>query len=304
MTDHVDLDVLAALSEGLLDSAEAGQAQRHLRGCTTCTARAAALGEVPAALRRVSEAQPPPVPAWVAERLDAALAAEAGSDGLAAGAGSGLAAEARPDLAAPTPPPPDHVPAIADARQRRRRGHWPASGILRPLGAAAAVCLLAGGGYALFRAATPSATSTAASAPHRSAAATAPANRANPLIRHQATVPGATSPEVLRSGINYQPTQLQGQVESVLRQTSGERHYGGTGQHFAQLPADLRGCVQRVIGDQQPTLVDEASYRGQSATVIVTPEANGPGGEVWVAGSGCSAGRADVLAQTSVSTIP
>ena len=297
MTDHIDLDALASLSEGLLDSTEAESARRHLRGCSTCAARAEALSELSAALRRASDAEPPPIPAWVARRLDAALAAEAGSDGLAA--------ERGPDLTAPSGPEPDHVPSIADARQRRQRGRGPGNRVLRPLGAAAAACVLAGGGYAVFRAAAPSATGTAASAAHRPAATATARNRANPLIPgSQAPVSGPTSPDLIHSSIDYQPGQLQAQVESVLRQTSGERHNGGTSQHFAQLPANLRGCVQRVVGDQQPTLVDEASYRGQPATVIVTPKANGPGGDVWVAGPGCSAGQADVLTESSLSTIP
>lgn len=293
MTDHIDPDVIAALGEGLLGRREAGRARLHLHSCANCAAQAAALAEVPAMLRRISEAEPPPVPPWVAERLDAALAAEA----LTAGTGA--------NGTAPAEQAPAEVPSIADGR-RRRRGRGPDSRLLRPLAAAAAVCLLAGGGYAVFRAAAPHASGTSAAVSHRPAATATP-HGGGPLIKgggSPTASPGTTTPEVIRSGVNYQPAQLQAQVESELRQTAPQRHQGGTGQNSPQLPASMNGCMQRVIGAQQPTLVDEATYRGQRATVIVTPEANGPGGEVWVTGAGCSAAHSDVLAHTSVSSIP
>jgi hypothetical protein len=286
MTDHVSLDVIAALREGLLEPREAKRARAHVQACSTCAARDEELQRVPAALRRIADAEPAPVPPWVAQRLDAALAAEAGSDGIAPA------------------PLPDDVPSIAGASGSGRRGRGPGSRLLRPLAAAAAVCLLAGGGYAIFRAAEPPA-GTRSAALHRatpSASATAP-NRGGPLIEPRTVVPGATSPQVIHSGIQYQPAQLQAQVESVLRQTAADRH-GRTGKPETPMPGGLHTCVQRIIGSQQPTLVDEASYRGQPATVIVTPEANGPGGEVWVAGQGCSSAGGDVIAHTSINWIP
>lgn len=288
MTDHISLEVIAALGEGLLDPQEAGQARLHLRNCFTCAAREAELAEVPAALRRIAEAGPPPVPAWVAERLDAALAAETGSDGTAPAGAS-----------------PDHVPSIADAR-RRRGGRD--SRVLQPLAAAAVVCLFAGGGYALFRAIEqpPGAgSSAAASRPVASSVATPP-KRGGPLAAPQASPSSVNVPQLVHSGINYQPAQLQAQVESMLRQTAGERHNGSSpgSPHGTELPAGLQGCVRRIIGAQQPTLVDEASYHGQPATVVVAPQPNGPGGQVWVAGPGCSAARSDVLARAPISSIP
>ena len=145
MTDHIGLDDIAALDEGLLAPEEADRTRLHLQNCPTCAAGEAALAEVPAALRGIAEAEPAPVPAWVAERLDAALAAEAGSDGTAT-------------VGAPVGAPPEHVPSIADAR-RRGDGGGRGSRLLRPLAAAAAIFLFAGGGYALFRAAAPSGSS-------------------------------------------------------------------------------------------------------------------------------------------------
>lgn len=287
MTDHLRVDVIAVLDEGLLDPGEAEQARLHLRSCSLCAGHQAALAGVPAALRKAGESEPPPLPAWVAARLDAALAAEAEAGRAAAAA--------------------DRLTSIAGARPRRSRPGRGRGALVRSLAAAAAVCLLGGGGYALFRAAAqpPSAGSTSAGA--RSGAASKPAPRGGPLIEPGATAPAIRVPRVTHSGTNYRPGQLQAQVESVLGQTprTGQPAPGESSSSPGMgLPTALQGCVQKVIGAQQPTLVDTASYQGQPATVIVAPQPNGPGGQVWVAGAGCSASHGDVLAHTAISSIP
>ena len=335
MTDHVGLDVIAALGEGLLEPPAAERARLHLRTCAACAASQAALAEVPAALRGLAQAEPPPLPAAVADRLDAALAAEIGAARAARAPGAALApaqvsqvpADGVPDAAATRAPvgagdgAPERLPSIAAAAAWRRRpgrrhpgpgygdanGHGRRTGrgrgamVLRPLAAAAAACLLAGGGYALFRVAGPSGTGTSsAAAPHRSASYVSAPNRGGPLIEPAPRASAASSPEVIHSGTSYQPAHLASQVETVLRQHLGT----GTGQSGAQAPAGLEGCLQRIAGARQPVLVDEASYRGQPATVIVVPQPAGPGGQVWVAGAGCSTARGDVLAQTAIRSVP
>jgi hypothetical protein len=300
MTDHVGLHVIAALDEGLLDQREAENARLHLLDCPACAAREAALAQVPAALLRLGQAEPPPIPAYVGARLDAALAAEVEA-----------ARAASPDTASPdraavpdVPDRPDRVPSIADAPGRRRPGVL----ALRPLAAAAAVCLLAGGGYALFRAEAPSSgPSSSVAAPHQAASTTRPIKRSGPLLEPGVQAPGASSPPLTHSGTNYQPGQLQAQAESVLRHMAGRSYHapaGPEGATAAPLPAGLEGCLRRITGGRPPTLVDEARYRGQPATVIVAPRPAGSGSQVWVAGPGCSAANGDVLAQTAISSIP
>jgi hypothetical protein len=314
MTDHVGLHVIAALDEGLLDVREAEHARLHLLDCPACAAREAALAQVPAALSRLAQAEPPPIPADIAARLDAALAAEVEAARAASpdtASPDHAAVPDAPDRAVPdraaVPDAPDHVPSIAEAPGRRRRR----PGVLapRPLAAAAAVCLLAGGGYALFRAEAPSSGpgSSVAAAPHQAASATRPAKRSGPLLEPGVPASGASSPPVTHSATNYQPGQLQAQVESVLRQNAGRSYHVPAGPAAATatpLPAGLEGCLQRITGGRQPTLVDEARYAGQPATVIVAPRPAGSGGQVWVAGPGCSAANGDVLAQTAISSIP
>jgi hypothetical protein len=69
---HPDLDTLADLDAGALDAAAAAEVAAHVSGCARCTRASAALGTVRVQLH----AQPrPEMPAVVAARLDATLAA-------------------------------------------------------------------------------------------------------------------------------------------------------------------------------------------------------------------------------------
>jgi len=74
MTDsvHPAPGVLADLAEGLLGGAELDVVRDHVDSCTQCRAELAALDEVRTLLAGVGE-DAPPMPAEVAERLDAAI---------------------------------------------------------------------------------------------------------------------------------------------------------------------------------------------------------------------------------------
>jgi len=73
---HYDLETLAELAEGLLDTATASRVRDHLAVCDPCGELLADL----AAVREVLAATPTPaMPMGVALRIDKALAAEAGS---------------------------------------------------------------------------------------------------------------------------------------------------------------------------------------------------------------------------------
>ncbi|MFI5528896.1 hypothetical protein ACIA8O_10125 [Kitasatospora sp. NPDC051853] len=73
-TDHPDVDLLADLAEDLADPGLVPALRSHLDGCADCTDTFAALAEVSELLGTVPA---PGLPAEVAERIDAALAAEA-----------------------------------------------------------------------------------------------------------------------------------------------------------------------------------------------------------------------------------
>ncbi|GHH70217.1 hypothetical protein GCM10018793_03910 [Streptomyces sulfonofaciens] len=72
---HPDVDEISALVEGLLSPAETEDIHRHLADCPDCSDVYASLEEVRALLGELSA--PIPMPDDVAERIDAALSAEA-----------------------------------------------------------------------------------------------------------------------------------------------------------------------------------------------------------------------------------
>ncbi len=73
LSPHLDLDTLADLAEGLLDEDQAASAGEHLASCSSCRERSAELADVS---RILAEAPMPPLPPELAQRLDAAIAAE------------------------------------------------------------------------------------------------------------------------------------------------------------------------------------------------------------------------------------
>ncbi|WP_327679034.1 zf-HC2 domain-containing protein [Kitasatospora sp. NBC_00458] len=128
---HPSVDELADLAEGLIEARDAAEALRHhLAGCPECRETADALAEVRTLL---GATEPPAMPADVAARLDAALAAAA-ADHAATGTGSapasgepgsapqtpGNAPQAPRD--APAPPRPPHAAPTPSAAPRTPPG--------------------------------------------------------------------------------------------------------------------------------------------------------------------------------------
>ncbi|MFF8769956.1 zf-HC2 domain-containing protein [Kitasatospora sp. NPDC015120] len=147
---HPGADELADLAEDLLPPVEADALRRHLAGCAECRETADALAEVRLLL---AGAGPEAMPADVAARIDAALAAAAEDAPAPAPAPS-------PPLPAPSPRPapaptaptaPPARPAATGpgraARPRRRRALL--------LGSAAALLALGLGGVLLARPSAP-----------------------------------------------------------------------------------------------------------------------------------------------------
>jgi len=190
---HVDEQTLAAFREGLLPARKATKITAHLATCQRCAEVDAQLAAVTTILARTPA---PPMPASLAARLDAALAAEiarsaaASLSEAASAAGAATPAGAAPPAGTATPAgapapasaaspagaPPDAA-APAPGRGGRRdgtaagrdtagrrdgpgRAPWRLS--LRLAAAAAAVVIVAGGGYAVAHLLSPSGTGTSA----------------------------------------------------------------------------------------------------------------------------------------------
>ena len=117
---HVDAETLAAFREDLLPRRRARRVAAHLEGCARCGELDARLADVTSVL---ASTPAPPMPAGLAARIEAALAAEAAATAQDAGASTtGGAADGRPGrLAEPgtagviapdaaTPGPGAHTP--------------------------------------------------------------------------------------------------------------------------------------------------------------------------------------------------
>jgi hypothetical protein len=275
---HPDSDVLAEFRAGLITGRSGARISAHLAVCERCAGLSEQLAEIPALLAAVPA---PAMPDAVARRLDSVLAAEA--------------ANRDSSERAVDPRSPDR------ATKPRPRRHWDFRLVaLRVLAPAAAVVVLAAGGYGLSRIGSGSTSSQAASSGVASAASSAqPGAAAVPSSAarsgHEA-VPAAQAPlafEVVTSGTYYHRATLRAQLEHEL--TLQAR--GAMGQPELA-SASVKGCVLRVTKHMTPVLVENAHYQGQPAVVIVAR--SGHGKAAWVIAPRCSANGDHVLATTTL----
>lgn len=329
MRGHADAETLAAFREDLLSRRKAGRVSAHLAACPRCAALDAQLAEVTALLTSTTA---PPVPDTLTARIEAALAAEAAArSGQAARSGAGV-----PRSAAPA----DTVPAgAADGRgtgasgaggRRGARGRGGARGTggrgpsrhapgrsrlaLRAAAVAAAVAVVAGGGYGVARLlspGSPAATGTAgpAAPPAARNPVTLPSMSARaggvgaPAAGEHTSSNGTAAPRLLSSGTNYQPGRLGAQAAAVLTQVERTaRGAASPGPLAAPLNSStglfpgLQFCLALVAPGQRPLLIDVARYHSHPAAIIVLPAtAHAPIRALAVA-PGCTATTAHVLA--------
>ena len=286
-TSHLDTDILAEFRAGLITGRRRRAIAAHVKGCARCTAADNQLAELSALLAAVPA---PVMPDSVAQRLDAALAAEVARKDEAERAGAHHSRDRRraPRLA--------RRPTLQLVRTR----------VLVP---AAAVVVLAAGGYGLSLIggqSSSSSSATAGSAAEPAAASAVPsAAQANGLTAPSASA-RAAEPGIQKSALglvpnatDFLPATLRSQLEAVLRVSAATSS--------APHPSEpLGACVRRLTSGVSPgtlKLIQSAYYQGRSAIVIIVSSGSGylawvvtPG---WVA-PGCSATSAGVLARTTL----
>jgi hypothetical protein len=279
---HPDSEVLAGFRAGLITGRDGDRISAHLAGCARCAGLCDQLAEVSALLAAVPA---PALPDAVAQRLDSVLAAEAARrtySERAVGDSAGNRAS--------SPHP---------------RRHWDFRLVaLRVLAPAAAVAVLAAGGYSLSRIGAGSTSSEATSSsagPAVSSAGVAAAPQAGalpsagPSARHS-MVPAFEAPVkfgVVTSQRDYLRATLRQQLEHELQLYP---RVLGNAQELA--PGPVQGCVLRVTGGAASlALVERARFQGQPAIVIV---ANGPHDTAWVAAANCSSASDRILATTTL----
>lgn len=276
--DHLSLDALAELQEGIADNADA--LRRHLDGCAVCRKRA---GQLRASRALLSTLPADPMPADVAARIDAALAAEAA-------------------------PAPKFGPG-ADIVPMRGRRSWLRGPNLAAAAAGVAVLALAS---ALVIGHNRGSKSPTESADKSRNTAAAPLAGAKP--------PGLKQ---WQTGANYNTTNRAGLVSGIVlgnpppfrsavnggagpapspsppvnspqTTSSGQTSYS---RDQLQDGPTVNACAELLVGHPvQPLAVDYARYDGVPAVILVLPGLQHPETNlsVYVIRSTCSDAAADL----------
>jgi hypothetical protein len=314
MTGHVSAQSLARYAEGLLRRGRATRIRAHLAACPQCAAEQARLAAVAVVLRDVPAA---PLPPAVAARLDAALIAESARRAAQPAGGAQGNGAAQP-AGAPEPadgPEPAGAGRSGDGGPGQARrpagpaGRWrwlQAPAAVRGLAAAAAVVVLGGVGYGIAQSVSSTSSglgtsSSASSGREAKPAAGVPGagpNGGSGMHQNSSAAGSATAIAVTRSGTRYQPGTLGRQAAAVLADhpPAAQGNAPGPAGPLARQGngAALQGCVHRIAAGRPVQLVDEGSYLGRSALIIVVQDHPSM---VYVTSPGCAATRAGVWAQ-------
>jgi hypothetical protein len=110
---------------------------------------------------------------------------------------------------------------------------------------------------------------------------------------------------LVHSKTPYRQGQLAHQVATVLQRYAAGS-LGPTPGKSGRLakPAErvtLQGCVDRVAPGATARLIDQSTYDGRPAIIIVVYAYPGHPATAFVVRPGCSAARSDLLAQTALS---
>ncbi|WP_328926595.1 hypothetical protein OG429_19650 [Streptomyces sp. NBC_00190] len=259
---HPDVSEISDLTEGLLSPARSAEVRRHLGDCALCADVRASLDEIRALLGTLPG--PARMPADIAGRIDAALAAEALLDSTTPQASDedtrpASAARPRPtsrDVSRETSPAGHPNGPSGPGRRRARRRIAVLTGL-----AGAAACAL---GIFLF-ADLSGPSSHDATARHETATSAA-----------QPPTDSAYTAQGLRGSVE----QLLGSGQGAKAATQGEQNntYGlentpapGIAPNDRQA-ASVPACVQRATGrPETPIAAERGSYQGTPAYLLVLP---------------------------------
>jgi hypothetical protein len=302
---HLDTDVLAEFRAGLITGRRGARIDAHLAGCGRCTALDEQLAGVSSLLASVAA---PAMPDSVARRLDAVLAAEVAQrsatqrDVTQRHAAQGHAAQndqaerARGDGTGESPAP---------RRPGGNRGFRLLA--LRVLAPAAAVVVLAAGGYGLSRinlgSSTESGTSSSAGGAARTATPTAAGN-AKSADHANAPAAGPSRAVVPRSAgltpANFSLVTGNRTLTraNLARQVRAELLVPVSARITKTPPKQLRGCVARLADGHALELVESVRFEDSPATLVVARI--GAKDTVWIAAQDCSGTYSHVLATTTL----
>ncbi|AXE27173.1 hypothetical protein C0216_30500 [Streptomyces globosus] len=294
---HPDVSEISDLAEGLLSPARSAQVRRHLAECPLCADVLASLEEIRSLLGTLPG--PPRMPADIAGRIDAALAAEALLDSTTPRAGAAVGAEAdgaeadaaaqpgasgASGAAAARPGgrrPSGHPDGATGPGRRRARRRIAVVAALAGAAACAVGILLAGG---LFGSGSPD---TAA-------------RTSDPRTTAQAPAGGTYTAQGLQDSVR----RLLGPADGAKKATppEGNSTFGAenapqsqglapgdraVGTDAADVPACVLGATRRT---EAPLAAERGSYQGREVFLLVLPHPGDAGRvDAYVVGTGCTA---------------
>jgi hypothetical protein len=295
---HLDTDVLAEFRAGLITGRRGTRIAAHLADCERCTV----LDEQLAGVRSLLASVPAPaMPDSVARRLDTVLAAEVAQRDTAR---REAVLQNRAERA-------DGDGARESTTPRRPDGNRGNRGFrlltLRVLAPAAAVVVLAAGGYGLSRinlgSSTGSSASTSAGSAARAAAPAAPASaKSGGSVKAPNAGPtkGAVSrPQgITAAGITVVTGHANLTHDGLAQQVRAQLAVPSSARATRAATSAERGCVLGLIGHHQLELVESVRFEGSPATLVVAR--TGARDMAWVATPDCSATHRHVLDTTSL----
>ena len=285
---HLDTDVLAEFRAGLITGRRGARIAAHLAGCGRCTLLDEQLAGVCALLASVPA---PAMPDSVARRLDTVLAAEVAQRGAVQ---ENRAERADGDGARESPAP---------RRPGGNRGFRLLT--LRVLAPAAAVVVLAAGGYGLSRSNLGSSTASSASA-GSAAQGAVPTAAASAKSGGAVNAPNAgpskgaeSRPQgITAAGIAVVTGHANLSRDGLAQQVRAQLAVPPSARTTRAATSAERGCVLKLIGSHPLELVESVGFEGSPATLVVAR--TGAHDTAWVAAPDCSATHRHVLDTTSL----
>ncbi|MGW1948259.1 anti-sigma factor family protein [Streptomyces sp. NPDC001940] len=274
--EHPEIDEISDLTEGLLSPSRTEAVQEHLDGCEPCADVHASLEEIRGTLGTLPG--PAHMPADIAGRIDAALAAEALLDTKAP---ADIEYEDRDEAAAQSAAPVSRETTPADS---------PTTAVDRPSGHPRAATGPGRGGRTHTRRRRGAALG---------AVFTAAAIGLGVLFLQNGGgtptgAPESGTPRQASSALSFSENKLESQVQNLLTEKSSAPSDSSTskpsvdiqqsGPKTPRTNSPMRGktvvvpdCIQRGTGRQTPALaIERGDYKGTIAYLVVLPHESDP----------------------------
>jgi len=295
---HPDTDVLAEFRAGLITGRRGARITAHLGGCERCIALDQQLAGVSSLLASVPA---PALPDGVAQRLDTVLAAEVAQRNAAGR--TAARGEAAPADQAERAGGDGTRESPAPRRPGGNRGFRLLA--LRVLAPAAAVVVLAAGGYGLTRINLGSSTGSAASTTAGGAVRSAPSVASGAESAGHDNAPAARPSKAAavprgfaRAGFSLVAGQRNLTQANLAQQVRVELLVPASARRTQTPTQRLRGCVAKLADGQTVELVESVHFEGRPATLVVAR--TGAEDTAWIAAPDCSDTYSHVLATTTL----